>query len=86
VGKIRNRDRRVADDAAEALHPPVRQLQELIQQAKLVDDFERGRVDGIAAEVAQEVGMLLQHHDVDAGARQQQPQHHAGGPAAGDAA
>ncbi len=86
VGEIRDPDRRVADHAAEALHPPVRQLQELLQQAKLVDDFERGRMDGVAAEVAQEVGVLLQHHDVDAGARQQQPQHHAGGTAAGDAA
>ena len=28
-------------------------------------------MDGVAAKVAQEVGMLLEHDDVDAGARQQ---------------
>jgi hypothetical protein len=34
-------------------------------------------MDGVAAEVAQEVGMLLKHHDIDAGA-EQKPTHHAG--------
>ena len=43
-------------------------------------------MDRVAAEVAQEVGVLLEHHDVDAGARQQQAEHHAGRPAADDAA
>ena len=71
--------------AASALDLLVRQLEELLQQAELVHQLERRRMDGVAAEVAQEVGVLLQHHDVDARARQQQPQHHAGGPAANDA-
>ena len=35
-------------------------------------------MDGVAAEVAQEVGVLLEHHDIDAGARQQIAEHHAG--------
>src|SRR5262244_4645861 len=43
-------------------------------------------MDGVAAEVAQEVGVLLEHHDRDAGARQQETEHHAGGSTAGDAA
>ena len=43
-------------------------------------------MDRVAAEVAQEVGVLLQHDDVDAGAREQEAEHHAGRPAAGDAA
>src|SRR5215831_2144408 len=68
------------------LHFLVRQLEERVQQAELVDHLERGRVDGVAAEVAQEVGVLLEHHDRDAGARQQETEHHAGGSAAGDAA
>ena len=38
----------------------------------------------VAAEVAQEVGVLLQHQRFDAGAREQQAEHHAGGAAAGD--
>ena len=74
-------------------HPPydlahllMRQLQELIEQAKLVHDLERRGMDGVAAEVAQEVGVLLQHHDIDAGAGEQIAEHHAGRPASGDAA
>ena len=40
----------------------------------------------VAAEVAKEIGVFLQHHDLNAGARQQESEHHAGGAAAGDAA
>ena len=40
----------------------------------------------VAAEIAKEIGVLLQHHDLNAGARQQESEHHAGGAAAGDAA
>ena len=40
----------------------------------------------VAAKIAEEVRMLLQHHDVDAGARQQKSQHHSRRAAAGDAA
>ncbi len=43
-------------------------------------------MDRVAAEIAEEVGVLLQHDDVDAGARQQVSEHHAGGSAAGDGA
>ena len=64
----------------------MRQLEELIEQAELVHQLERRGVDGVAAEIAQEIGVLLQHHDVDAGAGQQKAQHHAGRAAAGDAA
>ena len=64
----------------------MRQLQELVEQAELVHDLERRGMDGVAAEIAQEVAVLLQHDDVDAGARQQEAQHHARRPAAGDAA
>ena len=34
-------------------------------------------MNGVAAKVAQEVGVLLEHDDVDAGARQQEAEHHA---------
>jgi hypothetical protein len=47
--------------------------------------LERRGVDGIAAEVAQEITMLLQHDHIDAGARQKEAKHHAGRPPAGDA-
>jgi len=43
-------------------------------------------MNGIAAKIAQEIAVLFQHQDFDPGARRQIPQHHAGRPAAGDAA
>jgi len=41
---------------------------------------------GVAAKVAEEISVLLQHHDLDAGASQEIAEHHAGRPAADDAA
>ncbi len=76
----------LAELGAEARHFLVRQLQEFIEQAKLVHDVQRRGMDGVAAEVAQEVGVLLQHDGPDAGARQQEAQHHAGRAATHDAA
>ncbi len=61
-------------------------LQEFVEQAQLAHQLEGGRVDRVAAEIAQEIAVLLQHDDIDAGARQQEAEHHPGRPAAGDAA
>ncbi len=54
------------------LDDAVRQAVEPLEQAELVEQAQGDRVHGVAAEVAQEVGVLLQHGDLDAGARQQQ--------------
>jgi len=43
-------------------------------------------MNSVAAKVPQEIAVLLQHHDIDSGARQQEPEHHPGRPAAGNAA
>ena len=64
----------------------MRQLEELVEQAELVHHLQRRGMHGVAAEIAQEVGVLFQHRHRDAGARQQKAEHHAGRPAAGDAA
>jgi hypothetical protein len=64
----------------------MRMHQELVEQSKLVHHFEGGGMDRVAAEVAQEVRVLLQDHDMDAHARQQEAEHHAGRPTANDAA
>jgi hypothetical protein len=86
VGEIGHHDRAAADLALDARELLVRPLQELLEQAQLVHYFERRRVHGIAAKIAQEVGVLLEHDGVDARAREEQPEHHPGGTAAGDAA
>ena len=39
----------------------------------------------VAAEIAEEIGVLFQHHDLDASAREQKSEHHSRGAPAGDA-
>ena len=62
----------------------MRTLEELVEQAELVDHLERRGMHRVAAEIAQEVGVLLEDDDVDAGARHEEAEHHAGGAAADD--
>ncbi len=84
--EIGERDLGVAEQRVEVIDLVVRQLEELVEQAELAHQLQRRGMDGVAAEIAQEVAVLLQHHDVDAAARQQETEHHPGRPAAGDAA
>ncbi len=53
--------RGLADLAAETLDARMRQLEEVVEQAEFVHQFQRRGMDGVAAEVAQEVGVLFQH-------------------------
>src|SRR5688572_1913565 len=64
----------------------MRSFEQLVEQAELVQHFERRRVDRVTAKVAQKIGVLLEHDDVHAGAGEEQSEHHTGGPAAHDAA
>src|SRR5262249_28051752 len=84
VGEVADPEALVAELALDVLDLLVRLLEELVQQAELAENVHGGWMDGVAAEVAEEVGVLLQHDDVDAGARQQEAGHHAGRAAAGD--
>jgi hypothetical protein len=47
---------------------------------------QSGWVKRIAAEVAEEVGVLLQDHDLNSGTREKKSEHQAGWSSAGDAA
>ena len=64
----------------------VRECEELVEEAELVEELERGGMDGVAAEVAEEVFVLFEHGDVDAGAGEEEAEHDAGGASADDAA
>jgi hypothetical protein len=75
-----------ADLRTERLDLLMRQLQEFVDEAELEHQFERRGMNRVAAKIAKEIGVLLQDHDADAGARQQESEHHPGGSAAGDAA
>ena len=86
MGEVGDREPDVVDLHDQLAHLLVRQLQEVVQDSELVHHLERRRVDCVAAKVTQEVGVLLEHDDRDARARQEQAEHHARRPTAGDAA
>ena len=46
--------------------------EELFEEAELVEEFERGGVDGVAAEVAEEVFVFLEDCNLDAGAGEEE--------------
>src|SRR5437773_10038062 len=86
VREVGDAYRDVSDLCRQLTHFLVRQLQEGVQHSQFVHHFERRGVDRVAAKVSQEVRVFLEDDDADAGAGQQQSEHHAGRPTAGDAA
>ena len=62
-----------ADLAGQRFDLLMRQFQELVDQTQFVHQLERRRMNRVTAEIAEEVRMLLQHHDTDSGAGQQNP-------------
>src|SRR5271155_5141774 len=46
----------------------MRVAQELVENAKFVHQFQGRRMNGVAAKIAQEVSVLLEHHDLHSGA------------------
>ena len=84
MAKIRHRNAFVTDLSAELLDLLVRQFEEFVEQAQLIHQLKRRRMYGIAAKIAEEIGVLFQHDDLDPGPRQEETEHHPGRPAAGD--
>jgi hypothetical protein len=78
--------RRAAEHPVHLLQALVRQLEEAVDQAEFIHDLQGGGMHGVAAKIAEEIGVLFQHHDIDPGAAEQISEHHAGRPAADDAA
>lgn len=64
----------------------VRKLQQIIQQLELMHHLQCRGMDRVPAEVAEEIGVLLEHDDRHSGAGQHQAEHHPGRPTADDAA
>src|SRR3989442_12238660 len=77
---------RLTDQARDRPRLLVRELEELGQQAELVHHFEGRGMNGVAAEIAEEIAVLFQHRDLDTGAREEVSEHHPGRSAAGDGA
>ena len=68
------------------LQPLMRKFQKSVDQAEFVHHLQRRGMHGVAAKIPEEIGVLFQHHVIDAGAAEQIAQHHAGRTAADDAA
>src|SRR5580692_6763338 len=61
-------------------------LQEAVEDAKLVHQFERRGMNRVAAKIAKKVRMLFEHLDLYSGAGEKKAEHHAGRSSAHDAA
>ena len=84
VRKVGDGDGEIVDDCADFAELLVRDAEEIVEEAEFVDELEGGGVDGVAAEVAEEVGVFFEDEDFDAGAGEEEAEDHAGGAAAGD--
>ena len=75
-----------AEPAAQRIDLVMGQPEQPLVKAKLVHELQRRGVQGIAAKIAQEIGVLFEDGHGDARARQQIARHHARRAAAHDAA
>src|SRR5579885_906352 len=73
----------VADLPGQPFDLLMRQSEKFFEEAKLVHQFKRRWMNRVAAEVAQEIGVLLQYDCIDAGPSEQETEHHPRGAAAG---
>ncbi len=64
----------------------MRKLQEPVEEPQFIHELERRGMNRVAAEIAEEIRVLLQHNDMNSRPREQESEHHASGAAAGDAA
>ena len=86
VGEVCEGELGAADEEAEAVDLLMGDAQELVEEAKLVEDVEGRGVDSIATEVAEEVLVLFEDGDVDSDAGEEEAEDDAGGASADDAA
>ena len=64
----------------------VGESEEGVKDAQLVEELERGGVDGVSTEVAEEIFVLFEHGDIDPGTGKKKAKHDSGRAAADYAA
>jgi len=84
MAEVGDRHPLAGDDASEAGGLVVGAGEQSVEHAELAEDAQRRGVDGVAAEIAEEIGVLFEDRHAGAGAGEEQPRHHPGGPAPGD--
>jgi hypothetical protein len=86
VRQIGDRDHFVLDLSSDLLKFLMRPLEELLQDSEFVHQLESRRMNRIAAEIAEEIGMLFEHDDIHPRTSQKKTGDHPGRPSARDAA
>jgi len=84
VGEVGDGDGEIVDDGADFAELLMGDAEEIVEEAKFVDELEGGGMNGVAAEIAEEVGVFFEDEDIDAGAGEEEGEDHACGAAAGD--
>ena len=85
AGEIGEGERAVGEGDGEPFDVAMRQFQQLLPEPEFVEQVQGRGMHGVAAEVAQEVGVLLQQHHPDTLPGQQQGRHQARRSTPGDA-
>ena len=85
MGEVGHEELATADGDGHSADLGVRELEEAVQKAEFVEELKGGGMDGVAAKVAEEVGVFFKDGDGDAGAGEEVAEHDAGGTSADDA-
>src|SRR5687767_16035212 len=85
MGEVSEGDDAVAKMGFDLSDFLVRLAEKLGEQTELVHELEGRRMDGVAAEIAEEIAMFFEHEHVESGAREEETEHHSGGAGADDA-
>src|SRR2546428_443281 len=77
AGEVGERGRGVSDCTPHPATPLMRQLREFVEHAELVEDLQSRGMDGVAAEIAKEIGVFLEAFPAYPRSAQQQPENQA---------
>jgi hypothetical protein len=86
MSEVAHAERLSADGDGQLGELLMREREELVEQTKLVEELERRGMDGVAAEVAEEVFVFFEDSDIDSGAGEEEAEHDSGWASADDAA
>src|SRR5271165_1977198 len=64
-----------ANNSGDSVDPGVANFEELVEQAELIHQLQRGGMDRVAAKIAEEVFVLFEYGDGESGPGQQQAEH-----------
>jgi hypothetical protein len=84
IRHITEKGRFPTDDGADFSDFLMGAFQKFAEQTQFMHGLKSRRMNGVTAEVSQEIGVLLQDQDFDSRPRQEVSEHHPGGASASD--